>query len=175
MKTTHEDWQKKLTNLHTRTKGISSEHQIDYKRLLKNVHIGQKVLDVGCGTMWLADYIPDTCYYHGIDAYIEESPRGFGFNQVSIEECVGGGEYYNTLFVFAALDGMRDLFTAFQAMKELAFENIVILTGINIEPDLYHTHLITLDFIKEQMDGFKLTYEEFVHPKIVFLEFTKNK
>ena len=33
MKTTKEEWEAKLNNLHTRTKGISSEHQIDYKSL----------------------------------------------------------------------------------------------------------------------------------------------
>ena len=44
MKTDLENWKNKLNNLHTRQKGISSEHQIDYKSLLKKVHIGKRVL-----------------------------------------------------------------------------------------------------------------------------------
>lgn len=171
MKVEKEEWESKLNNLHTRTKGITSEHQIDYKTLLKKVYIGKKVLDVGCGTMWLKNYIPSETYYFGIDAYLES---GMGRLKCDIESLVGSGEAYDTLFVFAALDGMMDLEKAFDAMKGIAIKNIVILTGINIQPDLYHTHLITEQLIQKLMEGFKLTHRTQVHEKIVFLEYTKE-
>ncbi len=169
MKVTKETWKVKLNNLHTRTNGISSEHQIDYKSLLKKVYIGDNVLDVGCGTMWLKKYIPK--YYMGIDAFL---PDGNGRLKMDIEQMQGAGAYFDTIFVFAALDGMKDLTKSISVMKEIALTNIVILTGINIEPDQYHTHLITEDFIDEQMKEWKKTVRVQVHPKIIFLEYTKQ-
>jgi len=58
-------------------------------------------------------------------------------------------------------------------MKYLASKNIVILTGVNIEPDIYHTHLITEDYLDTQMNGWNKTTRVQVHPKIIFLEYTK--
>jgi hypothetical protein len=168
METSKENWEAKLNNLHTREKGISSEHQIDYKSLLKKVFLGDKVLDVGCGAMWLKKYVPK--YYMGIDAYLPDDNMRLKMN---IEQLQDGGEFYDTICCFAALDGMRDLVKSISVMKELAKKNIVILTGINIEPDLYHTHLITEEFIDEQMKDWKKTVRVQVHPKIIFLEYTK--
>lgn len=171
MKTTKEDWKAKLNNLHTRTKGISSEHQIDYKSLLKKVFIGANVLDVGCGTCWLKNYLPKETKYVGLDAVHKKEHELF---DVKIGEIEGVWGYkFDTLFVFAALDGMRDLSMAFEKMKSISQKNIVILTGINIEPDIYHTHLITEEFLDAQMEGWKKTTRVQVHPKIIFLEYTK--
>lgn len=171
MKTTNEDWEKKLNNLHTRSKGISSEHQIDYKSLLKKAHIGKRVLDVGCGTCWLKNMLPKDTVYFGMDAYV----KGKDILTETIEDIEVLDDVYNieTIFVFAALDGMRDLKLAFSKMKYLASKNIVILTGVNIEPDIYHTHLITEYFIDSQMEGWQKTTRVQVHPKIIFLEYTK--
>lgn len=172
MKTTVEDWQKALEALHGREKGISSEHQIDYKTLLKKVHIGNLVLDVGCGTMWLKKMLPADCVYHGMDAFLPHIKDER--SQMSIESMRGSKKaYYDTLFIFAALDGMRDLEQAFDGIRSITKKNVVILTGINIEPDRFHTHLITEELIANQMDGFRLTHRTQVHPKIVFLEYTR--
>lgn len=171
MKTTKQDWEAKLNNLHTRTKGISSEHQIDYKSLLKKVFIGANVLDVGCGTCWLKNYLPKETKYVGLDAVYKKEHKLF---DVKIGEIEGAlGYKFDTLFVFAALDGMRDLLIAFKRMKAISQKNIVILTGINIAPDIYHTHLITEEFLDSQMEGWKKTTRVQVHPKIIFLEYTK--
>lgn len=171
MKTDLENWKNKLNNLHTRQKGISSEHQIDYKSLLKKVHIGKRVLDVGCGTCWLKNYLPKDTIYFGMDAYI----KGKDILTETIEDIEVLSDVYDfeTIFVFAALDGMRDLELAFSKMKYLASKNIVILTGVNIEPDIYHTHLITEDYLDTQMNGWNKTTRVQVHPKITFLEYTK--
>ena len=171
MKVEKTEWESKLNNLHTRTKGITSEHQIDYKSLLKKVHIGKTVLDVGCGTCWLKKYVCKS-YYHGIDAFERIEHKGLHVYNGSIEN-YPFAQKFDTLFVFAALDGMMDLELAFEKMKSVCTKNIVILTGINIQPDLYHTHLITEQLIKNLMDGFELTHRTQVHEKIVFLEYTK--
>lgn len=175
MKTTKEDWEAKLNNLHTRTKGISSEHQIDYKSLLKKVFIGDKVLDVGCGTTWLKKLLPEFITYYGIDAFKLPEHMPWEVINEKIEELDLNhySEKVETIFVFAALDGMENLEIAFNKMKLIANKNIVILTGINIEPDIYHTHLITEAFLDDQMNGWKKTVRVQVHPKIIFLEYTK--
>lgn len=171
MKTDLENWKNKLNNLHTRQKGISSEHQIDYKSLLKKVHIGKRVLDVGCGTCWLKNYLPKDTIYFGMDAYV----KGKDILTETIEDIEVLENVYNleTIFVFAALDGMRDLKLALSKMQYLSSKNIVILTGINIAPDIYHTHLITEEFLDSQMEGWKKTTRVQVHPQIIFLEYTK--
>ena len=68
---------------------------------------------------------------------------------------------------------MRDLKLALSKMQYLSSKNIVILTGINIAPDIYHTHLITEEFLDSQMEGWKKTTRVQVHPQIIFLEYTK--
>jgi len=173
MNVDQKEWESKLNNLHTRTKGISSEHQIEYKKLISSVFIGNTVLDIGCGTCWAKNYIPKSSKYYGIDAISKPEHKGLQIFSGSIEMFEFGGKTFDTLFVFAALDGMLDLKKAFENMKKIAAKNIVILTGINIDPDLYHTHLITEDFIDQQMIGFDKTVRNQIHPKIVFLEYTK--
>lgn len=170
MEVSKTDWESKLNNLHTREKGISSEHQINYKSLLSKVFIGETVLDVGCGTRWLKNYLPKNVSYIGLDACI----AGKGIINMAIEDITRFDiQQYDTLFIFAALDGMRDLKKALENIRKMANKNIVILTGVNIPPDQYHTHLITENFIDEQMAGLKKTVRVQVHPKIVFLEYTK--
>lgn len=169
MKVSQKEWQDKLKNLHTREKGISSEKQIDYKILLKKVYIGGDVLDVGCGNCWLKKLLPASTLYTGLDAYVVSSLIQ---HTVPIEHAGLAENSYDTLFVFAALDGMKDLVKAISEMKRIAAKNIVILTGINIPPDQYHTVEITEDFLDAQFEGWKKTVRVQVHEKIVFLEYT---
>ena len=173
MKVDKKTWESKLNNLHTRSNGISSEHQIDYKSLLKKVFIGDNVLDVGCGTCWLKNYLPKSTEYFGIDAYKRDEHKGLNVGVTAIEDFTFLYPKHETLFVFAALDGMKDLELAFKNMRNLASKNIVILTGINIGKDIYHTHLITENFLDDQMNGWKKTVRVQVHSKIIFLEYTK--
>lgn len=169
MKTDDQTWQTKLINLHTREKGISSEHQIDYKSLLKKVFIGSSVLDIGCGTCWLKNMLPKGTKYVGLDAFV----KGDDIINDTIEDFETLKSKVETSFIFAALDGMRDLNKAFINIKNVTSKNVVILTGVNIAPDIYHTHLITEEFLDTQMEGWKKTTRVQVHPKIIFLEYTK--
>lgn len=169
MKVTKETWSVKLNNLHTRTNGISSEHQIDYKSLLKKVYIGKRVFDIGCGTCWLKNMLPKETHYIGLDAFV----KGDDIINDTIEDFETLKSKVETSFIFAALDGMRDLNKAFINIKNVTSKNVVILTGVNIAPDIYHTHLITEEFLDTQMEGWKKTTRVQVHPKIIFLEYTK--
>lgn len=171
MNTTLDNWQEKLNNLHARSKGISSEHQINYKLLLSNIAIGNNVLDIGCGTCWLKSYLPKNTKYVGLDVVKKTEHSKFDVKIGAIEDFFG--YEFDTLFVFAALDGMRDLDIAFKNMKDIACKNIVILTGVNIQPDLYHTHLITEEYLDSQMEGWKKTFRSQVHEKIIFVEYSK--
>lgn len=172
MEVSKKDWESKLDNLHTRVKGISSEYQINYKELLSNVNIGKNVLDIGCGTCWLKKYIPKDSIYTGMDAYLE----GEDITTIAIEDLKilpNTLRVFDTIFIFAAIDGMRDLKKAFDNIIALDAENVVILTGINIEPDLYHTHLITEQMIEDLMSPYIKSIRKQVHEKIIFLEFVK--
>ena len=175
MKVDKQTWESKLNNLHTRVKGITSEHQIDYPNLLKKVFIGKKIVDIGCGTTWLKKLLPKDTIYYGIDAFKLPEHLPWEVINEKIEEIDLNfySEKVDTAFIFAALDGMENLEIAFKKIKQISSKNIVILTGINIEPDIYHTHLITEDFLDQQMEGWKKTLRVQVHPKIIFLEYTK--
>lgn len=163
-------WQNKMNNLHYRPQGISSEHQINYPELLKKVFIGKTVLDVGCGDCWLQKLLPAGVSYAGLDAFPKSEDVFLG----RIEDCEFEDNSFETLFVFAALDGMQDLDKAFANMKRICSKNIVILTGINIPPDHLHTFEITLDYIRSQFrHELEETYFQKLHPRIVFIEYTK--
>ncbi len=166
------EWEQKLHNLHTRQNGITSEHQINYPELLKLVRIGATVLDVGCGTMWLKKLMPKGTIYNGLDANENIINRSFCVHG-QIETIKLNDNSFDTIFIFAALDGMQDLLKALNNIKRIAAVNVVILTGIEIEPDQYHTHKITERFLIDTMAPFKCTLKKYVHPKIAFFEFIK--
>lgn len=172
MKVSEQEFKDKLNNLHTRKQGISSEHQINYKDLIKRVHIGESVLDVGCGTCWLKSYLPKFVNYNALDIQDRYEHQG---NNVIITKIEDFKPYvkYDTLFLFATLDGMQDLDKAFEVIRNITNENVVILTGVNIEPDIYHTHKITEEYLDSQMIGFNKSVKVQVHNKILFLEYTK--
>ena len=182
MITTRKTWEMKMNALHTRDKGISSEHQVDYAKLLQNVEVGHRVIDIGCGTCWLKKYLTPRTNYTGMDPFATNEQVDCGMvikaeiDSLDWKDNSGLCRKFNTAFVFAALDGMRDPETAMKNIRQMVTDNIVILTGINIPPDQYHTHLLTLPFIRECMGNWvEKTYIEVMPEKIVFLQYVRPK
>jgi hypothetical protein len=80
----------------------------------------------------------------------------------------------DTVCAFAVLDGVEDFSKTMSNMKIIAKKNIVILTGLNIPADEFHTfNLKYNDFINEFM-GWDMTVYEEIEPKVWLFEFTKR-
>lgn len=141
----------------------------DYAAHLRKVKVGRMVLDVGCGDKSLLQHLPDNTAYVGVDAF----PVSPDVIKMKIENCYFDARQFDTVFAFAVLDGVRDLSLAIIQMKRVCKNNIVILTGVNIPPDQYHTIEIKEDVLDGLMDGFVRTYREEVEPKVLLLEYTR--
>lgn len=169
-----EVWKQKMDNLNARrvsNPGVKPcNTQIgDYKSNINKVKIGSSLLDVGCGGMPVKAVLPDTVKYVGIDPF----PIKEGVVNMAIEDCTFEDNSFDTVICFACLDGTIDPSKAIQQMKRVCKNNVLLLTGIDIEPDKYHTHKITMEFLMEQFIDFKLGYKEVLHPKVFLIEFLK--
>ncbi len=62
------------------------------------------IADVGCGKMWLKEYIPDTCVYHGIDyIYRGENCHVFDLNNYEFPT-----SFFDVIFVSGCLEYIQD-------------------------------------------------------------------
>lgn len=174
MKVEKETWEQKAQNLlNRRSQGTisPSDKKIgDYAAHLRKIQVGKSVLDVGAGNGHLFKCLPDhTVFYTGIDPF----PAEKGIQKMTIEECEFADNYAETVVMFAALDNVRDFNQAIAQIKRLASKNILFLTGVNIEPDKYHTIKITESMLINEMKPFKVGHMEYLHPKIILIEFKK--
>lgn len=178
MKIEQEIWEQKMNNLLERRKerpastpqksSIQSKLS-DYKSHLSKVYIGKSVLDIGCGSMAVKEHLPSETDYIGIDPF----PVSSQIIKKSIESCVSENDSFDTLICFAALDNFYNLDLAFQNMRRMAKKNIVFLTGIDIEPDQYHTFNINLNYLRGMMAGWKEQYLEYLSEKVILIEFRR--
>lgn len=172
---TKEEWKERMNNLIERRKsGINNSQPSkagDYASHLSKVNIGKSVLDVGCGDSSIKKLLPAGVKYTGIDAF----PVSEEVINVQIERAdeVFEARMFDTVIAFAVLDGVQSLKDAVYMMKEMCNKNIVILTGVDIVPDKYHTFEINEKELMLLMNGFKLTYREEIEPKVVLLEYTR--
>ena len=132
-----QEWKKKAEGLAEWRKNRTSPPNLDlYKRIVSMVHVGKTVLDVGCGQMHLASLLGE-CFYSGIDPF----PLSDLITKMTAEELNDfdkeGG--YDTVFMLSALDNVIDLELSLKGLKNVASENIVILTSIGVKPDTAHT------------------------------------
>ncbi len=172
-------WKERMGNLMTRrsTGGRNDNYQCppaiaDYKAHLSKVYVGKTLLDVGCGSMMLRDHLPEDVEYLGIDAF----PMYDGVHEGVIETVELQDASYETVTAFAVLDGLYDLEKAIKNMKRIASKNIVFLTGVNIEPDEYHTIKIELEAIRKLMlPEFKENLCHLVHGNVYLLEYIHCK
>lgn len=174
MKTTEETWLEKMGNLNARRKtdtNFPANHTNPfYGEMIKKCFIGNSVLDVGCGGMAIKNFLSPGVKYTGIDPF----PLFNEVQQMKIEDCTFPDYHFDTVYCFAVLDGVQDAAKALQQMKRVCACNIVILTGIDIEADQFHTFKITEAFLLETIGGdFRMTYKEEIRPKVFLYEFSR--
>jgi len=165
-----EKWKQAMTNLQNRRAASAprTSSPIDYKALLSTCHIGSSVLDVGCGSQHLKSCLPEGTKYLGIDAF----PITPDTWPVEIEDDRLIGLHFDTVCAFAVLDGCYNLTKALHNMKALASQNVIILTGIGIEPDQYHTFKIEMTDLDSAFDGWEKKCTV-VLPKVYLVEYIK--
>lgn len=139
MKVTEMEWLEKAGNFQQRIKANPYAANLKwYYDISTQVHVGATVLDVGCGNRHL-EKVLNNVVYRGIDPF----PRDEFTDRITAEELVEHDGRYDTIFMMAALDNVMDLTLALEGLKHVAKKNIVIVTGIDIEPDSLHTIKVT--------------------------------
>lgn len=178
MKVSHVQWHQAIQNLINRRRdwGHNDDNRKlennvrDYKSHISKVFVGKTLLDVGCGACYLKECIPEGTIYCGIDAF----PVHDGIIKGEIEdEQLAGTLRFETVCAFAMLDNCQDFDLAIENMKKIAGRNIVILTGIGIEPDQYHTFKLELEDFRSRFSDWKESYCEQVSDKVWLLEYTR--
>jgi hypothetical protein len=79
-----------------------------------------------------------------------------------------------TLIHFALLDSCHDFDAVIENMKHIAQKNIIILTGIGIDVDKYHTMRLELSDFRTRFTDWKETVCSLLAPKVYLLEYTKT-
>ena len=164
-----EIWKQRMNNLIERRKTYSRSAPSTlptYEEMLSVFTIGKTVLDVGCGDMNIKNYLSDREYV-GIDAF----PCSDKVIKAEIETYAPGRQF-ETIICFAVLDGVWSFEKVIDNIKKLCIKNIIILTGIDIEPDQYHTFKIEEKTLIEKLKPFKITFSQYLAPKLLLCEFS---
>jgi ubiquinone/menaquinone biosynthesis C-methylase UbiE len=185
MKTDRKTWTKKVQNLlKRREKGVADNDHCellvrDYARHLRAIKIGSSILDVGCGAMTIGDIIAKdypNVKYLGVDAF----PVNDQVIEMKIEDDKQVDNFIKThgqfdhVTAFAMLDNCQDIVAATNNIKRLANKSVLILTGIDIETDQFHTFKITKENLDALMlaDGWKITMSNFLTPNVLLIEYS---
>lgn len=175
LKADKQQWEQATANLRARgergTVGESVEAKYirDYKKHLSKVYVGYSVLDVGCGSQFLKECLPPSVAYTGIDAF----PINDSIVKAVIEEMTDERIKYDTVCAFAVLDNCYNFDLSIENMKRIANKNIVILTGVDIEVDKFHTFKLTLNDFDTRFSDWQQGYRELLAPKVWLLEYIK--
>lgn len=176
MKVSVKEWVQATENLNKRrqSSGHADDNRSldnairDYKSHLKKCGVGSSVLDVGCGSQFLRQCLDEGVKYHGIDAF----PIVEYTHKLSIEDAdktVLSNDSFDTVCAFAVLDNCRDFYLACENMKRIARQNVIILTGIGIEVDQYHTHKLEHEHFDKAFSDWDCTHKEEISPKVWLL------
>lgn len=144
----------------------------NYGNHLEKCGYGNSILDVGCGSQALRKYIPEGINYTGIDAFPVENTDSI---LMAIEESTFEPKSFDTICAMAVLDNCWNFDEACQKMKEIARINIIILTGINIEVDQYHTFKLQLEDFNRNFKDMELSYCEEISPKVYLLNYKHHE
>ncbi len=175
MKATNEKWVSATENLMQRRKQSGSLKQAtvpsqDYIDYITKCGVGESVLDVGCGSQTLKLCLTEGVKYYGLDAFPID---GIDCFETAIEDFKG--RKFDTVCAFAVLDNCRDFDKAIEVMAETAQQNIIILTGIGINPDQYHTFRLEFEDFNRAFEGkgFELTIKENLYHRVWLLNYQK--
>jgi ubiquinone/menaquinone biosynthesis C-methylase UbiE len=163
-------WNAAMSELMKRRVNGDKFHQpgiTNYANHISKIKIGDSVLDIGCGDMLIQRLIPKGVRYVGIDPF----PVNENVLNMKIEECIFDDNSFDTTICFATLDGTIDYKKALKEIKRVTKKNAYFLTGIGIEVDKYHTHKIDLNVLKSTFKGWTIGVEEWLHPKVLLIEF----
>lgn len=172
MKATDEDWENATINLNQRrSNGAISKPSpaSDYKLHLTKCGYGESVLDVGCGSQYLKSCLPYGFKYIGLDAFPIE---GIDCIHSAIEDLKGWK--VDTVCAFAVLDNCRDFDKACQVMKATAQQNIIILTGIGIDVDRFHTFRLEHSDFERNFNDWNCTHKEEIQPKVWLINYSRK-
>ena len=174
MKVSVKEWVQATENLNKRrqSSGHADDNRSldnairDYKSHLRKCGVGNSVLDVGCGSQFLRQCLDEGIEYHGIDAF----PIVEGTAHLAIEDIHSDcGNVVDTVCAFAVLDNCRDFYLACDNMKRIARQNVIILTGIGIEVDQYHTHKLEHEHFDKAFSDWDCTHKDEISPKVWLL------
>lgn len=144
----------------------------DYRTHLNKCGIGTSIIDVGCGRQYLKECLPPYIKYIGVDAFPADGYEDVTY-KMKAEEQIFTMFVADTVVAFAVLDNCQNFHQAIKNMKLVANRNIIILTGIGIEPDEYHTMRLELSDFDDAFSDWPCTYKEEVSPKVWLLNFKK--
>lgn len=176
MKVSVKEWVQATENLNKRrqSSGHSDDNRSldnairDYKSHLRKCGVGNSVLDVGCGSQFLRQCLDESVLYVGMDAF----PIVEHTMQIAIEDVINTTlttNIYDTVCAFAVLDNCMDFYLACENMKRIARQNVIILTGIGIEVDQYHTHKLEHEHFDKAFSDWDCTHKEEISPKVWLL------
>jgi hypothetical protein len=178
MKASKKDWVKATENLrarqqkaqHTDDNRTAPNVLRDYTTHLNKCGYGNSILDVGCGGQFLKTCIPSNINYIGLDAFpIEGVPTVKG--NIEDENCLHIS--VDTVCCMAVLDNCLDFDKAIENIKKIAKKNVIILTGIDIEVDQYHTFKLQLEDFKCRFLDWNQTHYEELTPKVWLLCYSR--
>ena len=156
------DWEQVAENLAERRMSNPITPNLElYKKIVSIVGLGKTIADVGCGQQYLKQCLPDGHNYIGVDPFpIVPNTINCKAEDLDIKA--------DTIFMLASLDNVESVKLTLLGLKNCANMNVIILTGIDIEPDKYHTHKITRDVLLKYMG--KPTIEKEMLPNVFLFE-----
>lgn len=170
-------WKRSMRNLMERRRSGSSSSSAasqsktaDYGSHIRKANIGKSVLDIGCGSMAIKKFLPQGTKYIGIDAF----PVSDEVLKMRAEDLRFEDQSFDTVLAFAVLDGLQDLLEALGEMKRVCSGNLLILTGIGIEPDQYHTLMISEELLNSIFSGWRISLKEYLEPKVLLIEYSRE-
>lgn len=150
---------------------INTSNVSDYATYLNKCGYGQSVLDVGCGSQYLKQCLREYTEYIGVDAFPID---GYNTIKVAIENDEVLQYKCDTVCAMAVLDNCQDFDKAMENIKGCANQNVIILTGINIDVDKFHTFKLQLsDFDKHFTEGWQSAHREELTPKVWLLSWRR--